>query len=81
VLNQETTMFFRQRAAADATLSYFFGCAAQQKAVGFKNRFNPVLSMTKQAFVEALTSGNSPHPAEMDRIIAADLRGLVPAHS
>jgi glyoxylase-like metal-dependent hydrolase (beta-lactamase superfamily II) len=26
-------MFFRQRAAANATLSYFFGCAGHQKAV------------------------------------------------
>ena len=26
-------MFFRQHAAANATLSYFFGCAGHQKAV------------------------------------------------
>src|SRR5512139_883255 len=26
-------MFFRQRAAADATLSYLFGCAGHQKAI------------------------------------------------
>lgn len=26
-------MFFRQRAAANASLSYFFGCAGLQKAV------------------------------------------------
>ena len=33
VLTQETTMFFRQHPAANATLSYFFGCAGLQKAV------------------------------------------------
>ena len=26
-------MFFKQRAAANATLSYFFGCAGKAKAV------------------------------------------------
>lgn len=166
-------MFFRQRPAANATLSYFFGCAGLQKAVavdvvagdenwfievvvrdlrradepwfvitgdtllvaavgrpdlagqeremaaqlydtlqtkrlslpaeleiypghqagsacgaglsgkpastlGFEKRFNPMLSMAKEAFVAALTAEIPPQPADMARIVEANLRGIVP---
>ena len=150
-------MFFRQRAAANATLSYLFGCAGHQMAIavdvvagdepwfvftgdtlfvgavgrpdlagreremaaqlhdtlhhrlltlpaeleiypghqagsacgaglsgkpastiGFEKRFNPMLSMDKQAFVDALTAEIPPVPADMAQIVEANLRGFVP---
>jgi hydroxyacylglutathione hydrolase len=36
--------------------------------IGFEKRFNPMLSMTREAFVEAL-SDVQPKPAEMERIL------------
>ena len=128
-------MFFRQRAAANATLSYFFGCAGQAKAaavdvvagdedwfiaeaekagvriayvidthvhadhypghqagsacgaglsgkpastIGFEQRFNPMLSLSREAFVDALTAGIPPQPVDMARIVDANLRGRAP---
>ena len=74
-------MFFQQRAAANATLSYFFGCAGKAKAVAVdvvagdedERRFNPMLSMSRDAFVEALVADIPPVPAEMDGIVRRNL--------
>ena len=41
--------------------------------VGFEQRWNPMLSMQRDAFVDALTREIPPHPAEMDRMFAANL--------
>lgn len=46
--------------------------------IGFEKRFNPMLSMTRDAFVEALTADIPPQPADMMRIVQANLRGVVP---
>lgn len=46
--------------------------------IGFEKRFNPMLSMTRDAFIEALTADIPPQPADMARIVEANLRGLVP---
>ena len=46
--------------------------------IGFEKRFNPMLSMSKQAFVDALTAEIPPAPAGMAGIVAANLRGVVP---
>ena len=107
-------MFFRQRAAENATLSYFFGCAGQlhdalhtqrltlpaeleiyldhqagstcgvglsgkpSSTIGFEKRFNPMLSMPREAFVDALTAEIAPQPQDMARILASNLRGTAP---
>lgn len=49
--------------------------------IGFEKRFNPLLSMDKQAFVEALIAEIPPQPADMARIVEANLSGLVPAQA
>jgi len=41
--------------------------------LGFEKRWNPMLSMNRGAFVEALTRDIPPRPAEMDRMVAANL--------
>lgn len=41
--------------------------------IGFEKRFNPLLSLDKDAFVAAVTAAIPPRPADMDRIIAANL--------
>jgi len=46
--------------------------------IGFEKRFNPMLSMSKEAFVDALTAGIPAQPADMASIVAANLRGVVP---
>jgi glyoxylase-like metal-dependent hydrolase (beta-lactamase superfamily II) len=43
--------------------------------IGFEKRFNPMLSMTREDFVAALTADIPPQPAEMARIVEANLRG------
>lgn len=48
--------------------------------LAFEKRFNPMLSLPKQAFVDALTAEIPPPPADMARIVEANLRG-VPAHA
>ena len=47
--------------------------------IGFEKRFNPMLSMSRQDFVDALTAEIPPQPADMARIVEANLRGVVPA--
>ncbi|WP_443082951.1 hypothetical protein [Variovorax sp. HW608] len=79
-------MFFRQRDAANATLSYLFGCGGLGKAIagaglsgkpgstiGFERRFNPLLSMSRDAFVDALVASIPPWPAEMRTIVRDNL--------
>ncbi len=46
--------------------------------IGFEKRFNPMLSMSREAFVDALTADIAPPPADMARIVEANLRGVVP---
>ncbi len=46
--------------------------------IGFDKRFNPMLSMSMRAFVDALTAEIPPPPADMEGIVAANLRGVVP---
>ena len=40
---------------------------------GFEKRWNPMLSLERAAFVEALTSEIPPRPAEMERMVKANL--------
>lgn len=44
--------------------------------LGFEKRFNPMLSMAKPAFVDALTADTAPPPPDMARIVEANLRGV-----
>ncbi|WP_230683046.1 MBL fold metallo-hydrolase [Variovorax paradoxus] len=46
--------------------------------IGFEKRFNPMLSMPREAFVEALTAEIPLQPADMARIMNANLRGAMP---
>ncbi len=46
--------------------------------IGFEKRFNPMLTMARQSFVEALTAEIPPQPADMARIMEANLRGVAP---
>ncbi|HEX7971945.1 MAG TPA: MBL fold metallo-hydrolase [Thiobacillus sp.] len=41
--------------------------------IGFEKRWNPMLAMSRDAFVAALTETIPPRPAEMDRIVAFNL--------
>ncbi|HJV94517.1 MAG TPA: MBL fold metallo-hydrolase [Albitalea sp.] len=44
--------------------------------IGFEKRFNPMLSMSREAFVQAITADIPPPPADMARIVEANLRGI-----
>lgn len=46
--------------------------------IGFEKRFNPMLSMSRDEFVAALTAEISPQPTDMASIVAANLRGVAP---
>jgi hydroxyacylglutathione hydrolase len=41
--------------------------------IGFEKRWNPGLSMSKEAFIATLLRDIPPHPAEMDKIVAANI--------
>ncbi len=41
--------------------------------IGFERRWNPMLSLDREAFVEALTQEIPPRPAEMERMVKANL--------
>jgi glyoxylase-like metal-dependent hydrolase (beta-lactamase superfamily II) len=41
--------------------------------LGFEKRWNPMLSLDRAAFVEALTREIPPRPAAMDRMVQANL--------
>lgn len=46
--------------------------------IGFEKRFNSMLSLSREAFVEALLADLVPPPPGMADIVAANLRGVVP---
>ena len=46
--------------------------------IGFEKRFNPMLAMTRDAFVAALVADIPAQPEGMADIVAANLRGVVP---
>lgn len=46
--------------------------------IGFESRFNPMLAMSREAFIDALTADIPLPPADMARIVQANLRGVVP---
>ncbi len=41
--------------------------------IGFEKRWNPMLTMPREAFVDALTREIPPRPAEIDRMVKANL--------
>ncbi|MBI5330451.1 MAG: MBL fold metallo-hydrolase [Betaproteobacteria bacterium] len=41
--------------------------------IGFEKRWNAMLSMSREAFIKALTQEIPPRPAEMDRMVQANL--------
>ncbi len=43
--------------------------------IGFEKRWNPGLAMNKAAFIESLIKEIPPRPAEMDKMVAANLAG------
>ncbi|MEW5891787.1 MAG: MBL fold metallo-hydrolase [Pseudomonadota bacterium] len=43
--------------------------------IGFEKRWNPMLSMSRTDFIAALTAEIPPRPAEMARMVAANLAG------
>ena len=43
--------------------------------IGFEKRWNPVLALDRDAFVEAVTADIPPPPADMSAIVAANLSG------
>ena len=46
--------------------------------IAFEKRFNPMLSLPREAFVDALVADIPPPPPGMADIIAANLRGVAP---
>jgi hydroxyacylglutathione hydrolase len=46
--------------------------------IGFERRFNPMLSMSRKTFIEALIADVPPQPADMARIFEANLHGAAP---
>ena len=46
--------------------------------IGFEKRVNPMLAMSREAFVEALVAEIPSSPVNMARIIEANLRGVAP---
>ena len=46
--------------------------------IAFEKRFNPMLSMPREAFVDALVADMPPPPPGMAEIVAANLRGGAP---
>jgi hypothetical protein len=43
--------------------------------IGFEKRWNQALTMSKDAFIDSLLQEIPPRPAEMDRMVAANLAG------
>ena len=46
--------------------------------IAFEKRFNPMLSMPREAFVDTLVADIPPPPPSMAEIVAANLRGVAP---
>jgi hydroxyacylglutathione hydrolase len=49
--------------------------------IGFEKRFNPVLALPRDAFIESLVADIPPKQPGMDDIVAANLRGALPARA
>lgn len=47
--------------------------------ISFEKRFNPMLSMSREAFVDALVADIPPPSQDMTHIVDANLRGIAPA--
>jgi len=47
--------------------------------IGFEKRFNPVLAMSREAFIDAVTAAIPPQPDDMAQIVEANLRGNLDA--
>jgi hydroxyacylglutathione hydrolase len=47
--------------------------------IGFERRFNPMLALPREAFIEALLADIPPKQPGMDDIVAANLQGVLPA--
>jgi len=41
--------------------------------LGFEKRFNPLLSCSREEFIRSLTGEIPPRPAEMERMVAANI--------
>ena len=66
----------------DAAVEIMYRCGyewGKADVIGFEKRFNPMLAMDRQAFVDALTAEIPPPPADMAAIVDANLRGVAPA--
>ena len=46
--------------------------------IAFEKRFNPLLALSREAFIEAVSADIPPQPEDMARIVAANLRGVAP---
>ena len=46
--------------------------------IAFEKRFNPMLSLSREAFIEAVLADIPPPPEGMQEIVAANLRGFLP---
>ena len=46
--------------------------------IGFEKRFNPMLTKSREAFVESLTADIPPQPQDMASIVETNLRGVAP---
>lgn len=46
--------------------------------IGFEKRFNPMLSLSREDFIQAVMGKIPAAPANMDDIVATNLRGLAP---
>lgn len=44
--------------------------------IGFEKRVNPMLAMSREAFIEAVIADIPPQPLDMARIVDANLRGI-----
>jgi hydroxyacylglutathione hydrolase len=49
--------------------------------IGFEKRINPLLSLSREDFVQTVAGNIPPVPAEMAAIMAANLRGTYPARA
>ena len=71
-----TTYIYPGRQAGSACGAGLSGKPAS--TIGFEKRFNPMLSMSKDSFVDVLTAEIPPQPADMANIVEANLRGVAP---
>ena len=75
-------MFFRQRPAAHATLSYLFGCAGIGKAVavgGVAGDQDGFIAEAARVGAPIPVVMDTPNQPRMDAFVAANLRGVLSA--